>query len=300
MLNIFFLRFPRTIIVSSCLATAATLLFVLNDAIIMYISLQEIKFYHFIFFGTPAYLSVPIYLILKNKFKSKMTSSNYVIPILRGVIYVPMPFLSFWALKNVSLPEFTTLTMTAPIFSILFSIFLLKERFNLFLALSLILGVFGVLLVVRPGFESFNIFFLIVLLNAFLISMTTFLVNKFDKIVSSEGYFVYGGLFVHGFSVILFLFDPIFFNFPTLILMVSASVFVNIAIYFLVLAFQKAQSFYGAVSCLNYLQIFWSGVIGILVFNQAFDTFMIIGALFIILSGILSVPAQTRQVKKKE
>ena len=297
-MNIFFHKLPTAVIISSCFAIAATLLFVVNDAIIMHIALQEIKFYHFIFYGTPAYLSVPIYLIVTGRFKAKMTSSNYIVPILRGLIFIPMPFLSFWALKNVSLPEFTTLTMAAPIFSILFSVFILKEKFNWLLAISLSLGIFGVLLVVRPGFESFNIFFLIVLLNAFLISMTTVLVNIFDKIVSSEGYFVYGGIFVHGFAVLLFVFDPMFFNFKTLLLMVSASVFVNIAIFFLVLAFQKAQNFYGSVSCLNYLQIFWSLVIGVLVFNQIVDIFMIMGAIFIVLSGILSVSAQAKQIEK--
>ena len=297
-MNISFHKLPTAVIISSCFAIAATLLFVVNDAIIMHIALQEIRFYHFIFYGTPAYLSVPIYLIVTGRFKVKMTSSNYIVPILRGVIFIPMPFLSFWALKNVSLPEFTTLTMVAPIFSIFFSIFILKEKFNWFLAISLSFGIFGVLLVVRPGFETFNIFFLIVLLNAFLISMTTVLVNIFDKIVSSEGYFVYGGIFVHGVAVMLFVFDPMFFNFKTLLLMVSASVFVNIAIFFLVLAFQKAQNFYGSVSCLNYLQIFWSLIIGVLVFDQNVDIFMIMGAIFIVLSGILSVSAQAKQIEK--
>ena len=128
--------------------------------------------------------------------------------------------------------------------------------------------------------------------------MTTVLVNKFDKIVSSEGYFVYGGIFVHGFSVLLFLFDPMVFNFKILLLMVTASIFVNIAIFFLVLAFQKAQKFYGSVSCLNYLQILWSLVIGVLVFNQVFDIAMVVGAIFIVLSGVLSVSAQAKQIEK--
>ena len=253
MLKIFFRKVPQTVFISSSLAVVASLFFVINDAIILYSAQRDIKFYHFIFYGTPAYLTVPLYLIFIGKFKEKMTATNYLIPIVRGLIYVPMPFFGFWSLKSVSLPEFTTLIMAAPLFSILFSIFFLKERFNTFLAYSVSLGVIGVLLVLRPGFEGFNIFFLIVLLNAFLISITTVLVNKFDKIVSAEGYFVYGGLFVHGFAVLLFLFDPIIFHFSTLLLIIAASIFVNIAIFFLVVAFQRAQKFYGSISCLNYL-----------------------------------------------
>ena len=89
-----------------------------------------------------------------------------------------------------------------------------------------------------------------------------------------------------------------FFNFKILLLMVTASIFVNIAIFFLVLAFQRAQKFYGSVSCLNYLQILWSLVIGVLVFNQVFDIAMVVGAIFIVLSGVLSVSAQAKQIEK--
>ena len=291
-------KLPKNVVISSVFAVLATVFFVINDATIKFLSIQDIKFYHFIFYGTPAYLVMPIYLLVSGQFKTKMVASNYLIPITRGLIYVPMPFLSFWALKYVSLPEFTTLTMAAPIFSLIFSIFLLKERINIFLTLSLCFGALGVLLVTKPGFETFNIFFLVVLFNAFLISLTTLLVNKYEAIISSEGYFVFGGLFVHGFAVILFVFDPRFFDYKTLSLMILASIFVNIAIFLLVVAFQKAQSFYASVSCLNYLQILWSVFFGVILFEQLLDVVSIVGALFIILSGVISLLAQSLQVKK--
>jgi drug/metabolite transporter (DMT)-like permease len=300
MISSFLSRVPKPVVFSSSLAVVATLLFVINDATIKYLSLKNIKFYHFIFYGTPAYLVAPLYLIFSGKFKNKMRAINYWIPLSRGLIFVPMPFLSFWALKYVSLAEFTTLTMSAPIFSLIFSILILKERPNLFLFLSLFFGVFGVLMVMKPGFDNFNIFFLVVLLNALLISLTTLLVNKFSNLTSPEGYFVYGGIFVHMFAVILFIFDPKMFEFKTIILMTFASIVVNIAVFLLVLAFQKAQNFYGSISCLNYLQIFWSVIISVMVFGQVLDYISILGALLIVCSGLLSLPAQSKQISQSK
>ena len=41
-------RVPKLVVFSSVLAIVATLLFVINDATIKYLSLKNIKFYHFI------------------------------------------------------------------------------------------------------------------------------------------------------------------------------------------------------------------------------------------------------------
>ena len=286
----------NNIFVASTLALIATIFFVINDATIKYLSLQNVKFYHFIFYGTPAYLVIPIYLLVSGKFKTKMKATNYFIPLLRGSVFVPMPFITFLALQNISLPEFTTLTMVAPLFSLMFSIFILREKLNLFLLLSIFCGIIGVLFVVKPGFESFNSYFIFVLFNAFLISLTTLIVNKYSEVTSSEGFFVYGGIFVHGLGVIMFIFDPKLFNIQTLILIVFASIFVNAAIFSVVVAFQKAQRFYGAISCLNYLQILWSVIIGFLLFDQGFGLVSLVGASLIVLSGVLSLSAQSRQL----
>ena len=291
---------PRRLMVSSSLALCATIFFVFNDAIIKYVATKNVEYYHFVFYGTPAYLVVPLYLLISGKASKRLSATNYLIPLIRGVIFVPMPLITFWALENVSLPEFTILTMTAPIFSLLFAVFIIKEKINLFLISSLCFGIVGVALVVKPGFDVFNPFFFLILLNAFLIAITTFIVNRFKNVTSSEGYFFYGGLFVHIFCFILFVNDPRFFNLYTSILMVIASLFVNAAIFFVVIAFRKAQDFYGSLSCLNYMQILWSMLIGLLVFEQVLDLVAVVGAVFIALSGVLSFPAQAKQIGQRE
>ena len=288
----------KKIIISSLAVILASIFFVINDATINYLSSQNIQFYHFIFYGTPPYLSVIIYLIITNQFRKKMYSTNYYIPLIRGLLFAPMPLITFISLKNISLPEFTTLNMSSPIFAGIFAIFILREKLNFYIVISLVSGFFGVLFVVQPGFENFNIYFLLTLFGAFLITITTVIVNKYNSVTTTIGYFVYGGLFIHLLSLAFFIIDPLKINFNIFLMITFASIFINLAIFLMVYAFKNSQRYYASVFCLVYLQILWSSLVGIIFFGEYLNYVAFIGAFFIVLSGIISIPAQFKQVKE--
>ena len=63
--------------------------------------------------------------------------------------------------------------------------------------------------------------------------------------------------------------------------------------------FQRSQKYYASIFCLVYIQILWSVLIGLFVFDEYLNWVAIIGALFIILSGIFSIPAQYKQINDK-
>jgi len=287
----------KNIIFSSLALICAGIFFVINDAIINYLSPLNVKFYHFVFYGIPAYICVPIYLLFSGQFNLKMHATNYYIPLIRGLLFTPMPLITFISLKNISLPEFTTINMSSPIFAGILSIIFLKEKFNFYIFISLISGLIGVLFVIQPGFETFNIYFLLALFGAFLITFTTVIVNKYDKVTTSIGYFVYGGVFIHLFSVFFFIYDPLKINLYIFSLITLASILINLAILLSVFAFKFSQKFYASIFCLVYLQILWSSLVGLIIFDEYLNNFALIGAFFIILSGIISIPGQLKQMK---
>ncbi len=215
---------------------------------------------------------------------------------IRGIIFAPMPFITFVSLKNITLPEFTTLNMAAPLFGAIYAIIFLNEKLNRYIYISLAFGFSGVLLVIQPGFETFNIYFLVTLFGVILITTTTTIVNKFNNVTTTLGYFMYGGFFIHIISLILFIWDPIKVNFYVFILITIASILINIALLLVTLAFKTAQNHYSSVFCLVYLQIVWSVLIGLFIFNEYLNLFAISGALLIVMSGIFSIPAQYKQI----
>lgn len=285
------------VLVSSLLIICASMFFVIHDGIINYLSPRNIQFYHFIFYGAPPYILFILYLFFKGQIREKLTATNYFIPLIRGLILVLIPIIAFVSLKYISLPEYTTLNMSAPFFGTILSLFFLKERLNLYLIISLVSGFFGVIFVVQPGFDNFNILFLLVLIGSFFITLSSIMVNKYNTITSPEGYFIYGGIFVHLFSFILFVLDPIFVSFYDLFLILVASIFINIAIFFMIYALQFAQKHYASIFCLVYLQILWSVLVGIFIFDEYLNNYALIGAFLIVLSGLLSLPAQYKQLK---
>ena len=289
----------KNILLASFSLIIAGFFFVINDAIINYLSSINIKFYHFIFYGSPAYLLVPIFLFLKGDLKKHIISSNYYIVLFRSITFAPMPFITFICLKNISLPEFTTLNMSSPLLASIFAYFLLKERLNLFIYLSLIIGFLGVLFVIQPGFDNFNKYFLLTLLGVFLITSTTTIVNKFSHVSTATGFFIYGGLTIHIISFILFLFNPLKVDFTVFLFISIASLFINAAIFLSTFAFRAAQKYYASIFCLVYLQIVWSSIVGFYFFGEYLNKLALLGAVLIFLSGIISIPGQIKQVNEK-
>ena len=74
--------------------------------------------------------------------------------------------------EQIKLPEFTTLNMTAPIMATIFAIFFLNEKLNFYTYLCLTIGFIGVIFVIQPGFESFNVYYILVLVGVLLITIT--------------------------------------------------------------------------------------------------------------------------------
>ena len=285
-------------VVSSCLFIASVF-FVINDAIINYLSSINIQFYHFIFYGSPSYLIVPIYLFFKGDLKKHIVSSNYYIVLFRSVIFAPIPFITFLSLKNISLPEYTTLNMSSPMIAAIFAYFFLKEKLNLYIYLSILIGFLGVCCVVQPGFDNFNVYFLVTLFGVVLITSTTTIVNKFNNVSTSIGFFIYGALAIHIISFILFFYDPLIVDLNVFIFIIIGNVFINAAIFLSTFAFKAAQKFYASIFCLIYLQIAWSSLVGFYIFDEYLNKLALIGAILIVISGLISIPGQIKQVNDK-
>ena len=129
-------------------------------------------------------------------------------------------------------------------------------------------------------------------------SLNEFIVNKYNHVTTNIGYFLYGGFFVHFISIPLFLVNPLKVTLFEFILISTAALFINSAMFFATTAFKIAQKHYASVFSLVYLQVLWSSLVGIFIFNEYMNLYAYIGAIFIVLSGIVSLPSQIKQLKE--
>ena len=66
----------------------------------------------------------------------------------------------FIALRNLPLATVVSITFAAPIFTTIFSIFLLKEKVGLYRWLAVLVGFVGIIVITEPGFSSLNFYYI--------------------------------------------------------------------------------------------------------------------------------------------
>ena len=201
----------------------------------------------------------------------------------------------FVSLQNISLPEWTTLNMISPILGSILAILFLGEKINYLTTIAIFIGFIGVILIIQPGFQDFSFYYLFPVYGAFTLALQSFLANKYSNITTTLGFFVYGLVPINLVSIILFIFDPLI-NYQLLIISLFAGLIVLLGVYLVTYAFQNSKNHFSSIFALFYLQILWSLIIGILFFNEYLNFFALIGAFLIILSGVLSLQAQKKQL----
>ena len=79
---------------------AATLLFVVNDSLIKYFSQNDMKFYHFVFYGTPVYILVPVGLSISGKLKKNILPKDIIKSMMPGGSVIGCPKIRTLELLN--------------------------------------------------------------------------------------------------------------------------------------------------------------------------------------------------------
>ena len=125
------------------------------------------------FFG----LIVIFPFIIKSNFNIYKTN-NLKFHLARSIINVPMMILGFAALMYIPLEQIKAIGFLSPILVVILSVLILKERIFIIRILALIIGFFGVLIILRPGIIEINVGAYMVLLSGLLWS-TVIIITKF-------------------------------------------------------------------------------------------------------------------------
>ena len=160
---------------------------------------------------------------------------------------------------------------------------------------SFIFGFIGVIFIIQPGFQYFSFYYLFPIYGAFTLALQSFLANKYSNITTTLGFFVYGLVPINLVSIVLFIFDPLI-NYQLFFISLFAGLIVLIGVYLVTYAFQNSKNHFSSIFALFYLQILWSLLIGIIFFNEYLNFIALIGAVLIVLSWILSLQAQKKQL----
>ena len=101
-----------------------------------------------------------LFLIPKDRFSDFYKTSRPYLHFKRCLAGLIALVSIFIALRNLPLATVVSITFAAPVFTTIFSIFLLNEKVGLYRWLAVIVGFVGIIAITEPGFSSLNFYYI--------------------------------------------------------------------------------------------------------------------------------------------
>lgn len=192
---------------------------------------------------------------------------------------------TFWSgLMYLPLADCTVISFISPLLVTILSVVLLGEKFGFHRWGSVIIGLFGVIFVIRPGMSIANWAVIFPLLSSLFyatILIITRILGQRENALTTLFYTSIGGLIL---SSVMVLFSwkspsPIQWLF-----LMWLGLFGALGHFFMIKAFEKAAA--SLLAPFNYTSLIWATILGFFLFGDLPDTWTIFGAAIIISSGL--------------
>lgn len=105
---------------------------------------------------------------------------------LRGIVFVSSSLTLLWAATIMPIAEVTAITFTAPLFSTILAVLIMKEAIRWRRVAALMVGLAGVLLMLRPGVEAIQLGAVLAIVSAFLFGFIVIMGKRLNTTESPE------------------------------------------------------------------------------------------------------------------
>ena len=270
------------------LSLAAFGIYASNDVIVKYLgSNAQYHPFQIIFFSGLMAFPLMTILMMSDRSDGNLRPKMPGWTLLRAVLTVMNGLTGFYAFSVLPLSEAYPIFFAMPMLVTLFAIPLLGEKVGLHRGLAVVVGLLGVMVVVRPGSATFGLGHLAALAAATLGAVNSVLVRKTGHAERSAVIMLYPMIanFVVAGIALPFVYKPM----PiTHLGLVAAMAALGLTASMLAIAaYRRAPAV--IVAPMQYSQIIWATVYGSLIFHESHDLMTAIGTVIIIASGIYIV-----------
>jgi drug/metabolite transporter (DMT)-like permease len=264
------------------LIIGSTIFLASSDAMAKYLSLSlpsvQIAWIRFLIF---AMIFVPAMLTsTPNVFRSTRPS----LQVWRGVALLSSSLFFISGLRFLPIAEASATSFVAPIFVTALSIGFLGEKVGIRRWLATFVGLFGVMVIVRPGSSAFHPASLLPVISAFGWACTlimTRMISGRDRAVTTMAYSAVVGLCILTAMVPFFWTSP---DWRDIALGICVGLASTTGQWIVVLAFRYADA--SVLAPFSYSQLLWATILGFVVFGEVPDLWTLAGAATIIASGL--------------
>ncbi|GAA6180556.1 DMT family transporter [Shimia sp. NS0008-38b] len=206
---------------------------------------------------------------------------------LRSLCVVVSPTAAFYAFSTLPLAQVYALLFSAPLLITILSIPILGEKVGIFRILAVVVGLCGVLIVVRPGATSLSGGHFSALLAASAAALQSVIVRKIGREERRVVLMLYPLLIsVATMSVVMaFVYVPV--ELEDLAGFAIVALFGFVATLLMVVSYTLGEA--ALVAPMQYSQIIWAVLFGVLLFDETPDVATLLGAAIIVASGLFII-----------
>ena len=191
----------------------------------------------------------------------------------------------FIALRELPLATVVSITFASPIFTTIFSIFLLSEKVGLYRWLAVLVGFIGIIVISEPGFSSMNIYYFYPIIFCLGLSYVAIAIKQLS--VSEPGWLI-SFYFSISIMILSFFTIPQGWILPTLkdlFLLSLLGILGGLANLWLTQSYKFSDV--SLVTPLKYLALVFAIIFGYLIWDEIPTLRTLIGSLLVIISSVI-------------
>ncbi len=229
---------------------------------------------------------IPIlFLIPRNRFLDFYKTTRPILHFKRCLSGLIALVAIFIALRNLPLATVVSITFAAPIFTTIFSIFLLNEKVGLYRWLAVLVGFVGIIVITEPGFSSLNFYYIYPIIFCIGLSYVAIAIRKLS---TTEPVWLISFFFSFSIAILglLSLFQGwVMPNFLDLFLLSMVGILGGLANLWLSQSYKLSEV--SLVTPLKYLALVFAIIFGYFIWSEVPTLKTLMGALLVILSSFI-------------
>ncbi len=226
-----------------------------------------------------------LFIIPKNRYLDFYKTGRSLLHFKRCFAGVIALLSIFIALRNLPLATVVSISFAAPIFTTIFSIFLLNEKVGFYRWLAVFVGFIGIIIISEPGFSSLNIYYIYPIIFCLGLSYVAIAIKKLS---STEPVWLIS--FFFSFAIMILSFFTFYQNWiiPSItdfFLLSMIGILGGLANLWLSQSYKLSEV--SLVTPLKYLALVFAIIFGYIIWNEIPTTKTLIGTLLVIFSSFI-------------
>ncbi|QFI37897.1 DMT family transporter [Moritella marina ATCC 15381] len=279
------------------LALISTALFVFVGVLVRILN-ESIDVFQILFFRQLVFILLLLPAIVKNSelLRQPTCIKLHLFRILGAFFAL---YCGFLTLSNIPFADATALGFTQVLFVAFISNLFLSEKVGTIRLITILVGFFGVMLVVQPSFEQGSFKYVLLGLTGALGAATAVVcVRKMSKTVPKVVLLSYQAVFVGLISLMPSLMSWQWPNGETLLLLILVGVISSIAQWIGISAYKLAEA--NVIANVEYAKIIYSLLFGYWLFAEQPNTMALCGVVIILLSAVIPLWVNRRAKQKQK